>query len=61
MAQEELAKLNSLPGNVTVWRGYTERNKYGVSWTLSEDVAKFVANRFRRSHHEGMVRKRAVR
>jgi len=60
MTRKELAKLNSLPDKITVWRGCTKRNKDGVSWTLSEDKANFFAYRFGKTGQE-FVRKRVVR
>lgn len=49
MDEEELARLNSLPELVTVYRGvtsYNRRKKKAFSWTTDRKIAEWFANRF---------------
>jgi hypothetical protein len=49
MTTEEQARFDSLPDSVTVYRGCYKPNKWGLSWTLSLDVAAHfpTLNRYR--------------
>lgn len=59
MSEEERVFLKSLPDKVTVYRGYNPlfRNKSGLSWTLSYEIAHWFANRF---NYEGNVAKGTI-
>lgn len=50
MTKDDYESYESLPDNVTVYRGVTKFNENrcseSLSWTLDTDVAKFFANRF---------------
>ena len=49
MTDEERAILADLPGTVTVFRGCGPKNKFGLSWSLSREVAERFpfSNRYR--------------
>lgn len=45
MTEEEQAYLKALPERIKVYRGYNDGSWHrGLSWTLSEDVAKFFSH-----------------
>lgn len=49
MEEDELAQLRGLEETVTVYRGTTSKNKGSInalSWTLSEETARWFAHRF---------------
>lgn len=47
MNEEELGVLADLPDQVTIYRGVRDRaGVYEMSWTLSQDKARWFANRF---------------
>lgn len=47
MDQNEKNYLNSLPDEVTIYRGtHTQNNSKALSWTANYDKAKWFANRF---------------
>lgn len=49
MDQEELKIYNSLPNEITIYRGVEDNKKNGVkalSWTLNKDKAKWFATRY---------------
>lgn len=50
--------LDSLPEEMTIYRGVKEKNDRGMSWTLSRDKASWFANRYRSS---GYIKKRRIR
>jgi predicted ABC-type ATPase/DNA-directed RNA polymerase specialized sigma24 family protein/8-oxo-dGTP pyrophosphatase MutT (NUDIX family)/curved DNA-binding protein CbpA len=46
MTAEELQDFNNLPDEITVYRGHIKgKNKDGLSWTTSEEKARWFANR----------------
>lgn len=49
----ERATLTALPEMLTVYRGCYEFNRIGLSWTLSEDVARAFVTKYRRYVCEG--------
>lgn len=54
MSKKEQKYLSTLPENLTIYRGMTvqefESGDFGVSWTLSKDVAEFFAYTYGRNH-----------
>jgi hypothetical protein len=59
MTEKELKIYNSLPENITIYRGMTveelESGDFSVSWTLSEERAKYFAFKYGRNFStEGM-------
>lgn len=50
--------LKLLPQTVTAYRGCTKENENGLSYSLSEEKAKWFANRFNKGGH---VIKRVIR
>jgi hypothetical protein len=53
MTKQELKIYNSLPENITIYRGMTveelESGDFGVSWTLSKERAEFFAFKYGRN------------
>jgi hypothetical protein len=53
MTKQELKIYNSLPENITIYRGMTvaelESGEFGVSWTLSRECAEFFAFKYGRN------------
>ena len=53
MNKKELKVYNSLPKNITIYRGMTieelESDDFGVSWTLSKERAEFFATTYGRN------------
>jgi len=54
MNNEEREYLQELPDRITIYRGMTvdeqHSRRYGVSWSLSRDVAEFFATKYARNH-----------
>lgn len=46
MTDKEHALFDSLPEQFIVYRGHTQRNRLGSSWTLSRGIATWFARRF---------------
>lgn len=58
MNEEEFNLLQSLPDEVTIYRGCQKGiNEDGLSWTLNKSKAKFFANRFSK---EGIILEREI-
>ena len=53
MTAEELKVFKKLPNKVTAYRGYTPKNKNGLSYSLDKKTAEWFANRF---HENGKVK-----
>lgn len=53
MTKQELKIYNSLPENITIYRGMTvaelESGDFGISWTLSKECAEFFAFKYGRN------------
>ena len=60
MTDEELAVYHSLPEKVTVYRGCGELNKDGLSWTLSEQIAKGFTDLNRYKTRNAIVIKKTI-
>ena len=54
MLKYEKEYLNSLPNEITIYRGMTIEesisNSFGISWTLKKEKAEFFANTYGRNH-----------
>ena len=54
MSQDERDYLQSLPSQITIYRGMTEieykSGNYGISWTLKKELAKFFADIYVRNN-----------
>jgi hypothetical protein len=54
MQKKERDFLESLPEQITIYRGMTEdelrQKDFGVSWTLKKEVAEFFANTYQRNY-----------
>ncbi|MEF9924677.1 MAG: hypothetical protein RR854_08915 [Muribaculaceae bacterium] len=59
MTVEEREHFNSLPQKLTVYRGMSlkeyESGYYGISWTLSRDVADKFSKSIRSGNNNGVV------
>lgn len=53
MTKRELSAFQGLPDAVTIYRGCYQRNKHGLSWSLSEDVATRFPTRYIRYLQKG--------
>ena len=55
MSAEERAFLVALPDQITVYRGYRPefKNQFGLSWSLSREIAEKLANRIKGVRHSG--------
>lgn len=51
----ELARFNSLPNPVSVYRGCGEQNRSGLSWTISMAVAQYFAGQAKIAQGQGLV------
>ena len=53
MTKQELKIYNSLPENITIYRGMTteelESGDFGISWTLSKECDGFFAFKYGRN------------
>jgi len=53
MTKQELKIYNSLPENITIYRGMTteelKSGDFGISWTLSRERAEFFAFKYGRN------------
>ena len=47
MSEEDKAFFNSLPDQITIYRGHQSKNAKGLSYTLDKDKALWFANRFK--------------
>ena len=70
MDDQEQAIYKSLPPQVTIYRGMTEvearkgakdPNQYGISWTLSKEVAEFFAYQYGRNFSTSHMKKTTVK
>lgn len=73
MSKKERDYLNSLPDQITIYRGMTEAERktgnFGISWTLKKEVAEFFAftywrnrqtNKLKKTVHELIINKSEV-
>lgn len=49
MTETDREVFKGLPDNLTIYRGYNGKGKWGISWTLDKEDAAYFANRFRKN------------
>ena len=64
MSDEEIARLKTFPETITIYRGTDaeeqENGNYGISWTISQEVAEFFAFRTQTENRVVLVSKVSI-
>ena len=61
MSKEEQRFLEALPDKITIYRGMTKKElregDFGISWTLSKEIAEWFANTYGRNYDTNHLKK----